>query len=252
MSAGYAMEGRGIACLSEACYNTKKMRFEERMKMKRLFAAFLMIVLVCMVCASAFAVEYPCEGTVNAMSVRVRKTSSTSGKKVAELDKGEVVTVLEEVVKKNGDIWYQVETPKGKKGYILSDYLCVPEIARIKAAEESPDGVLTKMTITATCGNFNGVGKNWTQYYEWNGLQVVDGKMEAYVAPEVELTVYSRIRERDSKPDTGTEKLVYIPTEEEVQNGFAITQTVKVMENSGKHKGKIATWQVTYSFEAVE
>ena len=223
------------------------------MKLFRRTVIVLLIVSILFgVCLVAFATEYPCEGTANAMSVRVRKSASTSGKKIAELDKGTTVTVFEEVIKKNGDVWYLVETPAGKKGYILSDYLCVPEKERIQAAENSSEGVMMKVKITASCGNYNGVGKNWTQYYEWNGIQAEDGKMTAYVAPDVELSVYARIRERDSKPDTATETVVYIPTIEDVQNGFEIMQNVRVVENAGKYKGNTANWKVTYSFEKVE
>lgn len=217
--------------------------------MKRIAA---MITALMLLCGAALALEYPCEGVANTKSVRVRKKTSTSAGKIAALNKGDVVTILGETVKKNGDVWYHVETPKGKKGYVLSDYLSVPETDRITAAEESPDAVKMKVTIRAACSDYNGVGKNWTHYYEWNGLQAVDGVMTAFVAPDVELSVYARVREQDQKPDTGTEKTVYVPTAEEAQKGFTVTQTIRIAENGGKYRGNTATWTVTYTFKPVK
>lgn len=221
--------------------------------MYRRFAALLLTVCLLLTCAvTALAIEFPCEGVANASSVRIRKKTSTTSAKVATLDKGESITVHEEIVKKNGDTWYRVETAKGKQGYILSDYLSIPEVDLIQGAEESPDAVRMALTVNASCSDYNSVGKNWTQYYEWNGVQAIDGKMEAYVAPNVDLSVYARVREQDKKPDTTTEKLLYTPSEEEVANGFSIELKLKVTENGGNYKGNSAFWTITYTFSPIE
>lgn len=199
----------------------------------------------------ALAIEYPCEGVANTMNVRVRKTASTQSKQVATLEKRESVTVLGEQVKKNGDIWYQVETAKGKTGYVLSDYLSIPETENILMAQESADAVLMHLKVRASCGDYNGVGKKWTHYYEWNGIQISDGESEGYIAPDIELSIYSRVREQDSKPDTAMEKMTYIPTIEDAANGFTLTQTLKVVENAGRYKGEVAIWKIEFTFTPV-
>lgn len=220
--------------------------------LKRTLAAALALMLLLLgVATTALAAAYPCEGVANTLSVRVRKKATTQAKQIATLDKGEAVTVLGEEVTKNGDVWYQVETAKGKTGYVLSDYLSIPETENILAAQQSPDGVLMQLKVRAACGDSNGVGKKWTRYYEWNGVTLQDGELEGHVAPGVELSVYARVREQDSKPDTATEKMTYTPTAEDVAAGFTLTQTLRVTENSGRYKGHVAVWTVEYVFTPV-
>ena len=72
--------------------------------------------------------------------------------------------------------------------------------------------------------------------------------MEGYVAPEIELSVYARVKEQDSKPDTSTEKTLYIPSAEDMMEGFSIVQEVRVTENSGRYAGNTAVWTITYHF----
>ena len=220
------------------------------MLIRRISAAVLLLVLISAFTIAA-AIEYPCEGVANTLSVRVRKTASTQASKVATLDKGESVTVLGEQVKKNGDVWYQIETVKGKTGYVLSDYLSIPETDRILMAQESSGAVLMHVKVRASCGDYNSVGKKWTHYYEWNGIQVVDGESDGYVAPDVELSIYARVREQDTKPDTTMEKITYIPTAEDAANGFVLTQMLKVVENAGKYRGNAAVWKIEFAFTPV-
>lgn len=215
---------------------------------KRWIAALLTLILLLSTTPLATAVTYPCEGVANTLSVRVRKKTTTQSKQVTTLDKGESVTVLGEEVKKNGNVWYQVETAKGKTGYVLSDYLSIPETELIQAAQDSPDAALMTLRVRASCRNTNSVGKKWTHYYEWNGVTLADGDTECFVAPGVELTLYARIREQDSKPDTAMEKLTYLPTAEDTANGFVVTHTLRVTENAGKYKGNVAVWTVEYTF----
>ena len=219
---------------------------------RRWLAVLLTLILLLSSTLMASAVTYPCEGVANTLSVRMRKKTTTQSKQVATLDKGESVTVLAEEIKKNGDVWYQVETAKGKTGYVLSDYLSIPETERIQAAQESPDATLMSLQVRAACRDTNGVGKKWTHYYEWNCVTTAKGEAEGVVAPDVELTLYARIREQDSKPDTAMEKLTYLPSAENITNGFVVTQTLRVTENSGRYKGNVAVWTVEYTFTPVE
>lgn len=216
--------------------------------MKRVILIILVLVLFV---TGAMALELPCTGTANSKGVNVRQKASSSAKKIAQLDKGTVVTVLEEI-EKGGDIWYKIETPKGKTGYILSDYLSVPDTERIQAAQESEFAATMKITVKASCADYNGVGKNWTQYYEINGIQVEDETAEHVLAPDQSFSVYTRIREQDSSPDTGTDTVIYTPTAIEIEEGFTITQTIRVTENKGKNKGNAAVWKVSFEFAPEE
>ena len=132
----------------------------------------LLLLVMMITSAFSFAIEYPCEGVANSNDVRVRKKASSSGSQLTTLKKGEAVTVLEASETKSGDVWYFIETAKGKKGYVLSDYLSVPEKDRIMAAENAQGATKMKLTVRASCGDYNGVGKNWTHYHECNGIQV--------------------------------------------------------------------------------
>ena len=220
---------------------------------RRVVTVILMtMVLICMACGNCQAVEYPCEGVANTKSVRIRKKASTSGERSGELKNGETVTVLEEIVHKNGNVWYKIKTVKGKTGYVLSDYLSVPEMDRIEAAQNSPDARSMKLKVHAGCSDKNQVGHNWTQYFEWNGVKVNEGEMVAYAAPGVEFSLYARIREQDEKPDTTMDTLLHTPTAEELENGFQLMQTIKVTENAGTYKGNAAVWKVTYTFIPAE
>ena len=208
----------------------------------------LTVVLLSAICSSCLAAEYPCEGVANSKDVRIRKKASSSGDRIGSLKLGETVTVSEEIVHKNGNVWYKIQTSKGKQGYVLSDYLSIPEVERIEAATNHPDGRKMNLKIRAGCSDYNHVGKNWTQYFEWNGVKVNDGSMEAYAAPGVELSLYARIREQDQKPDTTMDTLLHTPSADEIANGFQLEQTIRVEENAGNYKGKIAVWKITYTF----
>lgn len=209
----------------------------------------MFIVLFAILSSLAIAMEFPAEGIINSKDVRVRKKASTGSAAIASLELGTRVTVLEEYVTSKEQLWYIVETPKGKTGYVLADYISVADTEKIEAAENSPSRVKMKVKIVARCSDYNNVGKNWTQFFEINGIPIKDNQYEMYVAPGVDIQVYARIREQDKKPDTGTELSIYTPTQENVINGFTIQQSIQITENSGKHKGNSANWTVQYVFE---
>lgn len=216
--------------------------------MKRIVSLFLALALILAAIPAALAVEYPADGVSNAKDVKIRAKAGPSGKQIGTLKKGETIKITGETTLKSGDLWYQVETAKGKTGYVLSDYLSVPEAALIDEAKEADGSTAVTVTVKASCSDYNGVGSKWTHYYEWNGVQAQDGKAEGFVAPGVDLTVYARIREQDSKPETGSEKITYTPTEEDVANGFDVSFKVTVTENSGRYSGNSAIWTIVFSF----
>lgn len=61
---------------------------------------------------------------INAKKVNVRKSATTSSKKITTLKKGTKVTILQKkVAYKNGYYWDKVKLSNGKTGYIASKYL---------------------------------------------------------------------------------------------------------------------------------
>ena len=48
------------------------------------------------------------------------------------------------------------------------------------------------------------------------------------------------------------EKVTYLPTAEDIANGFEVTQTLRVTENGGRYKGNVAVWTVTFMFTPAE
>ena len=225
------------------------------MKTSRFRKAIFIILTFVLVSVLSFsmALTFPCEGIANTQDVKVRAKSSTSAKVIAKLKKGDAISVQEEIQSKNGDVWYRVETAKGKTGYILSDFLSIAETDRIQAAQNSDQAAIMYLTVNAHCSDYNGVGKNWTQYFEWNGIQVQkEPSFRVTLGAGIDFTVYSRIREQDKKPDTGMEKTIYSPTAEELSSGFTVKQTLRIAENTGKSKGNIAEWTVEFVFTPVQ
>lgn len=214
-----------------------------------------MIILALILCLAALpalaAIEYPCEGIANAGSVRVRSKASTSAKETATLKKGEAVTILDATETKSA-LWYHVQTAKGKKGYVLSDYLSVPDTAAMDAAEHDPQGKKMDLTVKYSCKDYNSVGKKWTQYFEVYGVHVEDNRATVFAAPGIGISLYARIRDQDSKPETGTEITEYVPTAADLADGFTVSQSVAVTENNGRYIGNTATWTVTYTFTPAE
>ena len=81
--------------------------------------------------------------STNESSVNVRETPTTKGKRVDKLKRGDVLTVIGQVVNDKGETWYQVELANGKVGYIRSDLLSVadevPETKETAAAEDKKE-----------------------------------------------------------------------------------------------------------------
>jgi len=74
--------------------------------------------------------SYHCDGSLipfaaatNETSVNVREKTSTKSERVAKIQRGELVAVTSSVRNNANEIWYEVETANGTKGYIRSDLL---------------------------------------------------------------------------------------------------------------------------------
>ncbi len=75
-------------------------------------------------------ISYRCDGslvpfaaTTNETSVNVREKTSTKSERVTKIQRGERVAVAATLKNDENEIWYEVETSSGKKGYIRSDLL---------------------------------------------------------------------------------------------------------------------------------
>ena len=90
---------------------------------------------------------YQCDGsllafnaTTNEASVNVRDSASTSGKRVAKLNRGTVLTVQTSLLNEKNELWYQVVLKDGTEGYIRSDllqYISEEEIASQTAEQNT-------------------------------------------------------------------------------------------------------------------
>lgn len=104
-----------------------------------------------------------------------------------------------------------------------------------------------KVTISASCSNYNHVGNNWSRYYSIDGESV---KSEDTIPVTVgkSITVYSKITEKDKSPDAGSANESVEITQEKLKNGFTVTQKVSVKEDKGRYSGNKAVWTVTFKF----
>ena len=89
---------------------------------------------------------YQCDGTLlafkattNEASVNIRDIASTSGKRVAKLARGTVITVQGSLLNEKNELWYRVVSTDGSEGFIRSDllqYISEEEIS-VLTAEQS-------------------------------------------------------------------------------------------------------------------
>lgn len=214
----------------------------------------MIAVLSCFIlCCSAFATDYPVENAVVIKEARVRKETSSKSAKVATLKKNTVLTVTGESEDKSGELWYMVETENGKTGYVRSDFI---ELPKAESTFSGPS-ITKEMTVkvTAKCKTKNHVGSAWSKkcYIDDVELPEEGSKIETEVSVTsgVPTKITSKLTEHDKNPDVGKATEEYIPTNEDLENGFEIIQEVRVKENTGKYKGYAAVWNVTYTFAPV-
>ncbi len=71
--------------------------------------------------AETGTVFVPYQARTTRKGVNVRKEPDQDSSRVTQLEKGSTVTVLGEIAGANGETWLQIETRKGKQGYIRGD-----------------------------------------------------------------------------------------------------------------------------------
>lgn len=219
----------------------------------RIFSSLLAIICCFIFCCPAFATDYPVENAVVLKEARVRKETSSKSAKVATLKKNTVLTVTGESEDKNGELWYMVETKDGKTGYVRSDFIELPK------AENTFSGpsITMEMTVkvTAKCKTRNHVGSAWSKKCYIDDVELPEEgseiETEVSVTSGVPMKITSKLTEHDKNPDIGKSTMEYIPTNTDLDEGFEITQEVRVKENTGKYKGYAAVWNVTYTFAPI-
>jgi len=110
--------------------------------MKRLLAVFLcllgLLVFSCAACALDLTIEdgsalleeldqFPFAAETGETAVNVRAEMSVKAKKIGQLARGEVLTVVYADLNDKGEMWYAVELSDGTKGFIRSDLLVKSE-----------------------------------------------------------------------------------------------------------------------------
>ena len=109
-----------------------------------LFLCFLICSLL--FCFSAFAYPFPVEDAVIIKEARVRKQMSPNSSKVATLKKNAKVKVTGTDTDKNGDLWFAVETEKGKTGFVRSDFIKLPESQRVADDSAAAKEMIVEVT----------------------------------------------------------------------------------------------------------
>lgn len=119
--------------------------------MKYIKTIFTLLLSLCLLLTgTAFAQEYPCNGTIIKNAVNVRKSASAKSDKVGSLKNGDIVSVMGEETVGN-TIWYQIEMKNGKPGYVRGDLIEVG--AATIPSNASSDVASTDDSFTAQSTN---------------------------------------------------------------------------------------------------
>ena len=113
----------------------------------------------------------------------------------------------------------------------------------------SPSTSSRKMIVkaSASCGDYNHVGKEWTKDFFINGT-AINTNSEFTVAVGDKITVSARITEHDKYPDEGNGSTSHTVTQADLDNGFSLGFGVDVCENKGRYSGCVASWSVVFKF----
>ena len=128
---------------------------------KRIISFLCFLICLLLFCFSAFAYPFPVEDAVIIKEARVRKQMSPNSSKVATLKKNAKVKVTGTDTDKNGDLWFIVETERGKTGYVRSDFIKLPESQR--DIDDSASAKEMIVEVTAKCISKNKVGIAWSK-----------------------------------------------------------------------------------------
>ena len=212
--------------------------------MKRIVSLLLMVTVMLCVVAEGFATTYPTDGQTREKTT-LRKDPKPKGKSVATLPKNyELVEgVLEPVIGEDGEVWYKVITPKEKEGYVIGKDLAVVDNDRDEDAQNAVVNDVLMLDFKATCTDYKGLGKKYTQTFEINGKPLTGRHPKTPIGADCEFTIYTRMTNTGKSKATGEARSLFTPTMEDIYNGFAVQQKLTCVSGD-----KEVEWTVTYMF----
>ena len=217
----------------------------DAIEMKRIASLLLLVALMMsLLVTEAFATTYPTDGETR-VKTTLRKDPKPKGKKVADLKAGyELVEgVLEPVSGEDGQVWYKIITPKEKEGYIIGTDLAVVDNDRDEDARNAVVHDILLLDFKATCTDYQGLGKKYTQGFEVNGKPLTGRHPQTEIGADCEFTIYTKLTNTGKSKATGEARSLFTPTMEDIYNGFAVQQKVTCVAGD-----KEVEWTVTYTF----
>ena len=136
-----------------------------------------------------------------------------------------------------GSTKIKVSSPDGPSSFINVNVLPSPQKFRI--------------TWSASLISNNHVGSSWSK-----GLYIDDDRFNSgstyTLDPDSSFNLVLRIEESDTNPDVGTyhEKITY--SDDLCKNGYSISDTIIVTENSGRYSGYTAEWKISINITPVK
>ena len=104
-----------------------------------------------------------------------------------------------------------------------------------------------RLSLNATCGNYNHVGNEWSIEYYIDGKRVYNNATVTLKSGQT-IEVKAVITEDDKYPDVGYATFRHTVTESELTKGFSTSFSVRVTEDRGNYRGYSCTWNVTFWF----
>ena len=212
--------------------------------MKRIVSLLLMVTLMLCLEAEGFATTYPTDGDTR-VKTTLRKDPKPKGKSLATLPKSyELVEgVQEPVIGEYGEVWYRVITPKEKEGYVIGKDLAVVDNDRDEDARNAVVHDILLLDFKATCTDYKGLGKKYTQEFEINGKPLTGRHPQTEIGADAEFTIYTKLTNTGKSKATGEARSLFTPTIEDIYNGFDVQQKVTCVSGD-----KEVEWTITYSF----
>ena len=116
-----------------------------------------------------------------------------------------------------------------------------------------------RLTIVASCEDFNHVGKDWyfqyflnDQSFEYSlpdGSRTIESPCRTLVEVEDGAEIRTIITEQDRRPDVGERKDVLKLEYNEEYGCYTFEQMIDVSESSGKYAHSTCRWTITWLFD---
>ncbi|MBQ6333534.1 MAG: Ig domain-containing protein [Erysipelotrichaceae bacterium] len=136
-----------------------------------------------------------------------------------------------------GSAKIKVSSPDGPSSFVSVNVLPSPQKFRI--------------TWSASLVSNNHVGSSWSKGLYIDGDKFNSGNTIT-LDPDSSFNMVLRIEESDTNPDVGTyhEKIAY--SDDLCKNGYSVSDTIIVYENSGRYSGYTAEWKISINITPVK